>query len=229
MKTKIFKIDSIPACLFGENEDNLFIAVHGFFSNKQDKIIREFSNIVTKKGYSVLSFDLASFGERTGEKCTISRAISDLTLVLDYAKREFINVNVFAVSYGAYISMQVFKQKTDKFIMLSPIVNMLKLTYDLMMQNGVTEQELINEKEIVKNYQAFYLEDLKFAQKNPSGEIKGNGYVIYGKNDTLLSFSLIKDFSDKNNCELFVLQNGEHFFHTKEQLDFFKNAINKIV
>lgn len=229
MKTQLLKINSIPACLYGENKNNVFIAVHGFFSNKQDEIIREFANIVTPKGYSVLSFDLASFGERTGEKCTISRAISDLTLVLEYAEREFKNVNVFAVSYGAYISLHAFKEKAVKFIMLSPIVNMLKLTQDLMEQNCVTEQQLNGEKEIVKNYQTFYLEDLKFAKKNPSGKIYGDGYIIYGSKDALQSFSLIKDFSDKNKCELFVLQNGEHFFHTKEQLDFFKSVINKIV
>lgn len=229
MKIQPLKINSIPACLFGENKDNVFIAVHGFFSNKQDDIIREFANIVISKGYSVLSFDLASFGERTGEECTISRAISDLKQVLEYADREFKNVNVFAVSYGAYISLQVFKERAVKFIMLSPIVNMLELTYNLMKLNNVTEQELNAEKQISKNYQTFYLEDLKFVQKNPSGEVKGNGYIIYGSKDTLQNFSLIKDFSVRNNCKIFAMQNGEHFFHTKEQLNYFKSVINKIV
>jgi hypothetical protein len=34
---------------------------------------------------------------------------------------------------------------------------------------------------------------------------------------------IIQDFSNKFNCELDVLENGEHYFHTEQQLEFYRN------
>ena len=33
--------------------------------------------------------------------------------------------------------------------------------------------------------------------------------------------SIIQEFSKKFNCELTILENGEHYFHTKEQLNYY--------
>ena len=41
--------------------------------------------------------------------------------------------------------------------------------------------------------------------------------------------NIIKDFSNKFNCELFILENGEHYFHTEEQIDFYKNWLDKVL
>ena len=57
----IFKIENIPAILWGEKSDNLFIAVHGNMSNKADDAIVIFAEEATAAGYQVLSFDLPKF------------------------------------------------------------------------------------------------------------------------------------------------------------------------
>ena len=31
------------------------------------------------------------------------------------------------------------------------------------------------------------------------------------------------------NCSLSILENGEHYFHTKEQLEFYENWIDKTI
>ena len=41
--------------------------------------------------------------------------------------------------------------------------------------------------------------------------------------------SIIKKFSDKFNCKLSILENGEHYFHTKEQLNYYKKWLDKAI
>ena len=39
---------------------------------------------------------------------------------------------------------------------------------------------------------------------------------------------IIKNFSNKFNCDLTILENGEHYFHTEEQLKFYKKWLEKL-
>lgn len=41
--------------------------------------------------------------------------------------------------------------------------------------------------------------------------------------------NIIQKFSNKFNCELSILENGEHYFHTEGQLDYYKNWLDKII
>ena len=40
---------------------------------------------------------------------------------------------------------------------------------------------------------------------------------------------IIKNFSNKFNCDLTILENGEHYFHTEEQLKFLQRMAREIV
>ena len=40
--------------------------------------------------------------------------------------------------------------------------------------------------------------------------------------------SIIQEFSNKFNCKLSILENGEHYFHTEEQLSYYKKWLDKI-
>ena len=46
-----FKINNIPAVLWGEKSEKLFIAVHGNMSNKEDTVIEILAEEAVKKGY----------------------------------------------------------------------------------------------------------------------------------------------------------------------------------
>ena len=59
-----FKISNIPAVLWGEKSEKVFIAVHGNISNKEDAVIQILAEEANRKGYQVLSFDLPEHGER---------------------------------------------------------------------------------------------------------------------------------------------------------------------
>ncbi len=43
---------------------NFFIVIHGNMSHKEDDIVSAFSEVATKRGYQVLSFDLPEHGEK---------------------------------------------------------------------------------------------------------------------------------------------------------------------
>ncbi len=59
-----FKISNIPAVLWGDKSEKIFIAVHGNMSNKEDAVIQILAEEADRKGYQVLSFDLPEHGER---------------------------------------------------------------------------------------------------------------------------------------------------------------------
>ena len=68
----------IPAVLWGNASDKCFIVVHGDQSNKEDTVIQCFAEIVTARGYQVLSFDLPEHGARLHGKTTCTPHNFDL-------------------------------------------------------------------------------------------------------------------------------------------------------
>lgn len=50
-------------------------------------------------------------------------------------------------------------------------------------------------------------------------------HILYGMNDGLTSFDMIKDFAVRHNASLTVMEKGEHWFHTEEQMVFLDNWI----
>ena len=69
-------------------------------------------------------------------------------------------------------------------------------------------------------------EYLSWIRKHP---IKWNTptRILYGQNDTLQSFETISSFSKEIGAELFVMENGEHWFHTEEQMAFLDKWIRR--
>ncbi|MGV2685868.1 alpha/beta hydrolase, partial [Clostridium perfringens] len=82
-----FNISNIPAVLWGEKSEKLFIAVHGNMSNKEDVVIQILAEEARQKGYQVLSFDLPEHGERKSDStpCKVQFCVSDLSIIMNYA------------------------------------------------------------------------------------------------------------------------------------------------
>ncbi len=112
MNKEIFKINNIPAILWGEESAKLIIAVHGNMSNKADVPIEMLVNVATNRGYQVLSFDLPQHGDRKDENtlCKVVPCVNDLTEVIKYAKSKWQNISLFANSIGAYFSLLAYKK-----------------------------------------------------------------------------------------------------------------------
>lgn len=51
--------------------------------------------------------------------------------------------------------------------------------------------------------------------------------ILYGEKDNMNSLDTISIFADKINADLTVMENGEHWFHTLEQVRFLDDWFKK--
>ena len=72
-------VEGIPAVLWGEPSDKIYIYVHGKQGYKE--YAEAFAKVAEEKGYQTLSFDLPKHGERKGAPatCAIWQGISGRT------------------------------------------------------------------------------------------------------------------------------------------------------
>ena len=121
---KKFDVNGIPAILWGEPSDQLYLFVHGKMSSKE--AAEQFASIALEKGYQTLSFDLAQHGERTDEtKLDVFSGIHDLNAAADYAFSHWKHISLYACSIGAYFSLQTYADRLfEKALFQSPIVDM---------------------------------------------------------------------------------------------------------
>ena len=149
METKRIKINNIPSIIWGEKSSKVFIAIHGNMSNKEDKVIEILANKVTNKGYQLISFDLPEHGERkidTNYLCKVQNCVNDLKQIIEYAKVNYNEINIWACSIGAYFSLLAYKDEDLKqCLFLSPVVNMKIIIENMMLWSNTTEKGVINE------------------------------------------------------------------------------------
>lgn len=136
-------------------------------------------------------------------------------------EKEYDEINIIANSIGAYFSMLALLNKNvKKAFFISPIVDMEKLILNMMAFENVSEKELENRKEIETNFgETLSWKYLCFARQN---HVIWNvrTFVLYGENDNMTSLETIEKFVKEHDASLSIIKNGEHWFHTKEQMDF---------
>lgn len=112
------------------------------------------------------------------------------------------------------------KMKIKKAFFISPIVDMEKVILNMMTLANVLEQ-LLKEKQTINTSfgETLSWNYLNYVRNHP---IKWNipTEILYGENDYLTSLETISDFAKNNNAGVTVMKNGEHWFHTKEEMDF---------
>ena len=138
-------------------------------------------------------------------------------------------ISIIANSIGAYFTMLSLTNKNiEKAFFISPIVDMEKLITDMMFLENITEEELYKKKKIKTSFgETVSWDYLTFARKNP---IEWNipTYILYGENDDLTSYETILNFTNKSKANLTVMKDGEHWFHTEEQMKFLDNWIKNL-
>ncbi len=218
-------ISGIPAILWGSHSDKLFIAVHGNMSSKSDEIIAQFAKEATQKGYQVLSFDLPEHGDRKGEAtfCKVQTCVKELTDIMDYAKTHWNHIGLFACSIGAYFSLQAYKDEPLKqCLFLSPVVDMERIIRNLMTWFGISEHKLETELEIITPIgPTLYWDYYCYVKAHPIHAWNKPTSILYGSSDDICEFDTISEFAKRFECDLTIMENGEHYFHTTEQLEFF--------
>ena len=234
MKIERIKINNIPTIICGEKSSKVFIAIHGNMSNKEDEVIKILAEKTISKGYQLLSFDLPEHGERkenTTYLCKVQNCVKDLKSVIEYAKENYNEINLWACSMGAYFSLLAYKDENIRqCIFLSPVVDMKVIIDNMMLWSNTTENELREKQKIKTDFgQTLYWDYYKYVKDNPITNWNKKTYILYGNKDNMQNEDLIKNFSNKFNCDLLILENGEHYFYTEEQLDYYKKWLDKTV
>ena len=226
--TKI-SIDGIPSFIWGEKSDKVFIAVHGKKSSKED--FTDFASIAVSKGYQVLSFDLPEHGERKnqGYKCNPWNSANDLRKIMGFARHRWLGISLYAVSIGAYFSMLACKEeKLKKCLFLSPVLDMAHLIENMMKWSGVDAATLKAKEEIPTSFgEALSWEYYNYVKQHNIENWNIPTEILYGSKDNLTDGETVKKFITRFNCGLTVMQGGEHWFHTDEQLDFLRKWLEQ--
>ena len=150
--------------------------------------------------------------------------------LFDSCSKAYDEVILIANSIGAFFAMSALAEKRiSKALFISPIVNMEKLITDMMMWSNVTEDELESKKEIPTEFgETLFWEYLCYVRRHP---IRWHipTCILYGGRDHLSSRETISEFAEKQGADLTVMEDGEHWFHTKEQMQFLDDWLRRSI
>lgn len=146
----------------------------------------------------------------------------------DRVSKDHASIILIANSIGAFFAMNAgASEKVTKAYLVSPVVDMEKLITDMMTWAGVTEEELHRKKEIETTFgETLSWDYLRYVRENPIGWNVPT-HILYGEKDQLTSFETMSSFAEKIDATLDVMADGEHWFHTKEQMAYLDRWIGK--
>ena len=150
----------------------------------------------------------------------------EIRIAVEELKGKYENIILIANSIGAFFSMNAgIDDKIQKAYFISPIVDMEKLITDMMAWANVSEQELESKGVVHTEFgEDLSWDYLCYVRNHP---IKWNvpTQILYGSKDHLMSIDTITNFANKHNASLTIMEGGEHWFHTEEQMTFLDNWI----
>lgn len=175
------------------------------------------------EGYDVIGVDYDDDTPWIIVKDKIKKDYDDLKTAYD-------EILLIANSIGAFFSMLALQNcRIKKALLISPVLDMERLIGDMMAWANVTEQELRDKREIQTDFgETLSWEYLDYVRNNP---IKWDAptEILYAGNDDLTSRQTVDSFIESHNAGLTVMKNGEHWFHTEEQMEFLNNWMKKVI
>ena len=193
MKVIELYIGSTPALLMGEKSENVFLYVHGLHGRKEEALA--FAEVAVPKGYQVLGIDLPV--ERKPWE-----VLPLLNEVRDYIYQNWESVSVLANSIGSWFSMLAFQsKKVDQAMFVAPILDMKVFI------EGLPSRE--------DNYYEWVIE-------NPITHWDASTYILRPELDMIVNEEVGRYFISRHQCQVTIMPDGEHWFHTPEQLAFLK-------
>ena len=136
------------------------------------------------------------------------------------------SIVLIASNIGAFFCMNAgIDAMIHSAYFISPIVDMERLILNMMSGADVSEKEL-EEKGVIPTSSGedlswdylCYVRDHPVCWTVPTR-------ILYGSRDNLTSHETITAFAKAHDAELTVMEDGEHWFHTDEQMRFLDNWI----
>jgi hypothetical protein len=142
--------------------------------------------------------------------------------------KSYDSVILIANSIGAYFAMLSLVEKNfSQALFISPIVDMEKLIMDMMKWLNITEYELKSKKEVETEFgETLSWEYLSYVKNHPIRWSVPTS-ILYGEKDSLTFQETITKFAEQIGATLTIMKNGEHWFHTDEQLKFLDTWVRK--
>lgn len=226
MNEQHIKICDIPSVIYGEPSEKVCLFVHGKCGCKEEA--QELAKLVCDKGYQVLGFDLPEHGERRQSvaKLVPWEVVPEFESIILYIKKRWKSVFLYANSIGAYISLLAFQDEAfEKCILVSPILDMTALIEKMLGWAGVTAEKLRLQKEIPTSFGETLSWDYYTFAKNHSVVCNSPTSILYAGHDNLTDRTTVTDFAERFGCQLTIFEEGEHWFHTPEQLDVLRKFV----
>ena len=136
------------------------------------------------------------------------------------------SVTIVANSIGAFFAMHALQDmRIKKAYFISPIVNMENLILNMLSRANASEEELRDKGELSTKFgEKLSWRYLCYVREH-STLWTAPTHILYGENDDLTSFETICEFANQIGATLTVMKNGEHRFHTAEQMRFLDDWI----
>lgn len=142
---------------------------------------------------------------------------------MEYVHKHYFHIELFACSLGAYFSMMAYKDEDIKrCFFLSPVLNMQRIIENMMEWFHIDELMLYKQKEIATpigqtlHYDYYcYVKENNVIWNHPT-------YILYGNRDDMCKYDILDMFVKTHHCELTIMEDGEYFFHTLNQFEFYR-------
>lgn len=231
MKKEYRDIGDIASVVFGESSSKVILYVHGKNGCKEDAA--PFASVAVTHGWQVLSVDLPKHGERTESRTEFLpwQVIPELRALLPYICSRWSRISLCANSIGAWFVLLAFEGTAfEKAFFISPVLDMEKLIRDMMAWASVSMERLKREREIETNFgETLSWEYYSYAKEKTVTHWESPTFILYGEKDHLIKRDTVDVFAHRFFASLTVMAEGEHWFHTEEQLDFMKDWANRIL
>jgi hypothetical protein len=154
-----------------------------------------FAEVAVPKGYQVLGIDLPV--ERKPWE-----VLPLLNEIRDYLYDNWQSVSVRANSIGSWFTLLAFQsKKVEQALLVSPILDMKRFI------------ELMPQRE-----DDYY----EWVVNNPITSWVAPTYILRPEVDLIVNEEVGYDFISQHQCQVTIMPDGEHWFHTPEQLAFLK-------
>lgn len=220
MRTQNITVDhKIPGIIYGEPSEWVYLYVHGKRGCKEEAL--PFAEQADAMGYQVMAIDLPEHGERKNgeEKLLPWIAVPEIQAAYTYAACRWKHVCLYAVSIGAWLSLEALQQADlERVLLVSPVVDMEELITSMMQWANVTEPQLKEAGEIPTDFgETLSWLYLCWVREHPY-RWNAPTEVLCGDQDDLTPYHAIEQFRQKCGAHLTIVEGGAHWFHTPLQL-----------